>query len=96
VPKKVKDIQMESAAGPRSQPRKIARKRSANPNGARKRAIAKSEPEHKPPAPSEEEIRIRAYFIAERRAQYSIKGDHHGDWLEARRQLFEEAGLPLL
>ena len=45
--------------------------------------------------PSDEQIRTRAYFIAERRVQLSIKGDHHSDWLEAKRQLFEEAGLPL-
>jgi hypothetical protein len=41
--------------------------------------------------PSDEEIRIRAYFIAERRIQLSLQGDSDHDWIEARRQLVEEA-----
>jgi hypothetical protein len=42
--------------------------------------------------PSDEEIRLRAYFIAERRIQLSLQGDSAHDWIEARRQLIEEAG----
>ena len=42
--------------------------------------------------PSDEEIRTRAYFIAERRMQLSLQGDSAHDWIEARRQLIEEAG----
>ena len=53
-------------------------------------------PKPSPPAsvhePSDEEIRIRAYFIAERRIQLSLAGDSAHDWIEARRQLIEEAG----
>jgi hypothetical protein len=41
--------------------------------------------------PSAEEIRLRAYFIAERRLQLSLDGDSTHDWIEARRQLIEEA-----
>ena len=41
--------------------------------------------------PSDEAIRIRAYFIAERRIQLSLQGDSAHDWIEARRQLIEEA-----
>jgi hypothetical protein len=40
--------------------------------------------------PTDEEIRIRAYFISERRKQLSLAGDSDNDWLEARRQLVEE------
>lgn len=40
--------------------------------------------------PSDEEIRIRAYFIAERRLQLSLQGDSAHDWIEAKRQLIEE------
>ncbi|HEV2840614.1 MAG TPA: hypothetical protein VGW39_04750 [Chthoniobacterales bacterium] len=43
------------------------------------------------PEPSDEEIRIRAYFIAERRLQLSLQGDSAHDWIEAKRQLVEEA-----
>jgi hypothetical protein len=42
--------------------------------------------------PSDEEIRMRAYFIAERRLQLSLQGDSAHDWIEAKRQLIEEAG----
>ncbi len=42
--------------------------------------------------PSDEEIRIRAYFIAERRLQLSLPGDSAHDWIEAKRQLIEEIG----
>jgi hypothetical protein len=50
----------------------------------------------KPPAvhpvePTDDEIRIRAYFLAERRQQLSLPGDSAHDWIEARRQLIEEA-----
>ena len=41
--------------------------------------------------PSDEEIRLRAYFIAERRFRLSLSGDSANDWIEARRQLIEEA-----
>ncbi len=41
---------------------------------------------------SDEEIRTRAYFIAERRQQQGLPGDSAHDWLEALRQLQEEAG----
>jgi hypothetical protein len=44
------------------------------------------------PEPSDDQIRLRAYFIAERRIQLSLEGDSARDWLEAKRQLLEEAG----
>ena len=40
--------------------------------------------------PSDEEIRLRAYFIAERRARLALPGDSDTDWLEAKRQLLSE------
>ncbi|PYJ09414.1 MAG: hypothetical protein DMF06_09965 [Verrucomicrobia bacterium] len=42
--------------------------------------------------PTDDEIRTRAYFIAERRLQLSLQGDSAHDWIEAKRQLIEEAG----
>jgi hypothetical protein len=42
--------------------------------------------------PSDEEIRVRAYFISERRRRFALPGDAESDWLEARRQLLREAG----
>ena len=42
--------------------------------------------------PSDDEIRLRAYFISERRRRLDLPGDASGDWLEAKRQLLSEAG----
>jgi hypothetical protein len=41
--------------------------------------------------PSDEEVRLRAYFISERRRRFALPGDADSDWLEARRQLLSEA-----
>jgi hypothetical protein len=42
--------------------------------------------------PSDDEIRMRAYFISERRKRLGLAGDSNSDWLEAKRQLFSEHG----
>jgi hypothetical protein len=42
--------------------------------------------------PTDEEIRIRAYFISERRHRLALPGDATADWAEARRQLLTEFG----
>ena len=42
--------------------------------------------------PTDEEIRIRAYFVAERRQRFDLPGDADTDWLEAKRQLLSEIG----
>jgi len=42
--------------------------------------------------PTDEEIRLRAYFISERRRRFDLPGDASSDWLEARRQLLSEIG----
>ena len=39
---------------------------------------------------SSEDIALRAYFIAERRAKMGWHGDSTGDWVEAERQLKAE------
>jgi hypothetical protein len=39
---------------------------------------------------SEDEIRVRAYFIAEQRLREGRPGSSDHDWLEARRQLLDE------
>jgi hypothetical protein len=97
VPNKSKDVQTESANGACSRVKRNAPKKPAAKK-ARSRTLKPAEPdiEAKPSWPSDEQIRLRAYFLAERRAQLSLKGDHKSDWLEAKRQLFEEAGLPLM
>jgi hypothetical protein len=41
--------------------------------------------------PSEDAVRLRAYFISERRRRFALPGDNESDWLEAKRQLVAEA-----
>ena len=89
----------ESAAVP--QPKA----KSATSKPKKKRAAPKKKPAPRAPSadsggtsttpqivePSDDEIRLRAYFIAERRHKLSLPGDSNDDWIEARRQLIEEA-----
>jgi hypothetical protein len=42
--------------------------------------------------PSDDAIRLRAYFISERRRRFGLPGDADSDWLEAKRQLLSETG----
>ena len=76
-------------AGSRSKAKKPAPKKKTV------RAIKSSAPQNSSSAsiyePSDDEIRVRAYFISERRIQLSLQGDSDRDWIEARRQLVEEA-----
>jgi hypothetical protein len=41
--------------------------------------------------PSDDDVRLRAYFISERRRRFALPGDAESDWLEAKRQLLAEA-----
>jgi hypothetical protein len=87
----------ESAADkplPTNGPKKKSRSAAAKPK-AKKPAAKKKPPAATAPVPAAEptddEIRIRAYFLAERRIRLSLPGDSAHDWIEARRQLIEEA-----
>jgi hypothetical protein len=71
---------------------KPTRKAAAKKTSAKKPASPKRVRAAKPKGPSDADIRLRAYFIAERRVQLALHGDPSKDWLEARRQLLEEAG----
>src|SRR5437899_4065436 len=42
--------------------------------------------------PSDEEIRLRAYFISEHRRRFALPGDADSDWREARQRLISESG----
>jgi hypothetical protein len=41
--------------------------------------------------PSDEEIRLRACFISERRRRFALPGDADSDWREAKQQLLSES-----
>jgi len=80
-----------TAAAPKPRQKKAApKKKTARP--IKPAASPKTSPPASIHEPSDEEIRLRAYFIAERRIQLSLAGDSAHDWIEARRQLIEEAG----
>jgi hypothetical protein len=86
-------------AEPKKKSRSAAAKPKAKKPAAKKSAAAparsstKKAPSPSPlREPSDDEIRLRAYFLAERRLQLSLPGDSAHDWIEARRQLIEEAG----
>jgi hypothetical protein len=73
------------AAGPAAKQKKApAPKKSLAKKAAGSAAKATVEP-------TDEQIRLRAYFLAERRHKLSLPGDSAHDWIEARRQLIEEA-----
>ena len=76
------------SAAARPKAKKPAAKKSATASATAKKAAADSSVRE----PSDDEIRLRAYFLAERRLQLSLPGDSAHDWIEARRQLIEEAG----
>ena len=42
--------------------------------------------------PSDEDIRLRAYFISEHRRRFAVPGDADSDWCEAKQQLLSESG----
>jgi Protein of unknown function (DUF2934) len=64
-------------------------KKTATPRGPKGEKSSRTKPRTKP---TDEEVRIRAYFIAERRHRLALPGDASADWVEARRQLLVEAG----
>ncbi len=71
----------------------------AQPAKAKAPAKRPASPRPKKSAPVEisisvEDISLRAYFIAERRRHHGWPGDEHSDWVEAERQLREEAAKP--
>lgn len=60
--------------------------------GGKTQISASPQPDSAPTSgePVEDEIRLRAYYISERRRRFALAGDADSDWLEARRQLLAE------
>jgi len=77
------------ATTPKKPPKATVRKDLAD-RSAQISALPSAEPS-KSGEPSEEVIRLRAYFISERRRRFALPGDAESDWLEAKRQLVAEA-----
>ncbi len=83
-------------AGKSNRARRATASRKPHETGARKGATAgkASSPNEATEIaePSDEAIRLRAYFISERRRRFALPGDAESDWREAKRQLVSEAG----
>jgi hypothetical protein len=80
--------------------KKTALRRSASAkksaSGGRKKVSDKADLATTPKArapidQTDEEIRMLAYFISERRHRLGLPGDSNSDWLEAKRQLVSES-----
>ena len=65
---------------------------TARPKGVA-RKTKPATPRAKKPAYSQDDVALRAYFIAERRQAAGLPGDAHQDWIEAERQLAAEASV---
>jgi hypothetical protein len=96
------DASATSADGDATAPEPKKKSRAAASSARKKKPAAKKPAPEQPAAsapqssagrivePSDDEIRLRAYFLAERRHKLSLPGDSAHDWIEARRQLIEE------
>ena len=101
VPKKTKIVQTKNQARPgaggslaEAKARKTPHPRRAGTS--RKKPETESKKISMPPEagvadPSDDAIRLRAYFISERRRRFALPGDAESDWLEAKRLLLFEA-----
>jgi hypothetical protein len=85
-----KKVTAKKATGTKPSGGKSAAKKTAAKKTAKKAVAKKTVRPTGAPEPTDEEIRIRAYFIAERRSQLSLNGDPANDWIQARQELIVE------
>jgi len=90
VTKKTANRRSGRRATPAKKPRKTSVTKDLADRSAQISALPSAEPS-KPGELSEDVIRLRAYFISERRRRFALPGDAESDWLEAIRQLLSEA-----
>src|ERR1043165_7774535 len=98
VPKKSKITQTSNGLPPAENParkrpspsRAKAAKKSGAPRTKKESATKLASRAAKLIEPTDAEIRMRAYFIGERRHRLGLAGDSNSDWLEAQRQLLSE------
>jgi hypothetical protein len=97
APREASESPSELKPGKTSRARPATSRKSAPPRRKKSAPAQKARVTMPPgagttPRPSDEEIRLRAYFISERRRRFALPGDADSDWLEARRQLLSEIG----
>jgi hypothetical protein len=76
-------LTMEAAVAKRKRASKPATEKNSPPTKVKGSAPKQT-------AFTQEEIALRAYFIAENRHAHGLPGDAHQDWLEAERQIMAE------
>jgi hypothetical protein len=81
-----------SKSGPKPEFAKPAPAKAPASRGKAAAPVKSAAPRKRKPAFSQEEVALRAYYIAERRQAAGIHADPHQDWIEAERQLAYEAG----
>lgn len=75
----------QRATPPVAPAKKPARQKTALNSSAKSKSQKKVSAQ-----PSNEQVALRAYFIAERRRTLGINGDETSDWVAAERELLEE------
>jgi hypothetical protein len=93
APKAAKKPGMTSSAAPKAvkKPASATVRKKAAVSAKPRKTTSRKKPAPAESAVSDEAIRLRAYFLAEKRAGLGLPGDSSSDWLEARRQLLAEA-----
>jgi len=82
---KKQELNIVSSGGATARPAK--EKRAKAPARRTTRSTRKTA---EAPAPTHEEISVRAYFLAQKRAQAGLPGSPEDDWLKAEQELREE------
>lgn len=75
----------QRSTSPDASAKKPARQKASLNAGAKSKSQKKVSAQ-----PSNEQVALRAYFIAERRRTLGIDGDETSDWVAAERELLEE------
>ncbi len=88
---KTRSAKASAASGKTGRKRSSAAQRKTTPGDKPRKTLAKKKPAPAQSAVSDDDIRLRAYFLAEERARKGVAGDSAHDWMEARRQLLAEA-----
>ena len=71
----------------------MAKRPKPKGNGAGR--TSRRRPEAKPPVITDKQVRLRAYEIYLARGRVTGPGDQLSDWLQAKQELYAEAGHPM-
>jgi hypothetical protein len=83
--RKKKDLVIHSLGVETSEPKK----KKGNKKG-KVTTTEKPKQQKGQPAPTFEQVQLRAYFISEQRRSFGLPGNEHSDWVRAEKELREE------